>query len=469
MSPATESLSESFLYHIWDGGHLRLTELMTTDGQRIEIIHRGKWNMDSGPDFIGAILKFDGQLVKGDVEIHNKNGDWFQHGHHTDSSYNYVILHAVLWNENNPSPVVTQAGKIIPILALGDFLDESISRLRTKLDRIAGDSARGWPEVCPLGKKENPQVLQRVEHWGIERLQQKKERFREEREYFEFNDLLYQGLSEALGYSKNQQSFLKLSFLLSLDRIWPAIDPADSERALETLQGIYFGAAGFLDLTEEERSRLTLSTRNFLAGLAVHWNDFKVDHFISQLRKHEWKFLRLRPLNFPTVRIAGLCYLMRMRRATGFLEPLLSTFRDLKESPQRIFTHLQRQFTVPSYGFWQTHVHFEESSMPLSAKSSNLIGTGKSREIVINVVLPLLLAYAEEADDFELAALVKQTYKSAPRLQSNELTRKMEGQLGLDAEVAALRKISACDQQGLIHMAKFMCPVWRCHECVHGV
>ena len=468
MSPPIESLNESFLYHIWDGSHLLLNELETTDGQRIEIIHRGKWNMDSGPDFIGAILKLDGQLAKGDVEIHTQTGQWFQHGHHTDPRYDDVILHAVLWGEYKPSPVVTKAGRLVPTLVLGDFLDESLSRLQTRVEKVASDSAKGWPEVCPLSKKENTQIWQRIEYWGMQRLNQKKERFKEERDYFEFNDLLYQGLCEALGYSKNRQPFLKLALLAGLDKIWPAIQLDDEQQELETLQGIYFGAAGFLELSSDEEARLTISTRNFMEALRRHWNNFRANHTVSQLKKSEWKFLRLRPLNFPTVRLAGLCYLMRLRKTTGFLDPVLSTFRDLKNSPPRIFTQLQQQFVVPGYGFWKTHVHFEESKMPSSAQSASLIGTSKSREIVINVVLPLLLAYAEEADDYELAATVKQTYKSAPRLQSNELTRKMEHQLGLQDAAATPRRMSACDQQGLIHLAKFMCPAWRCHECVHA-
>ena len=184
--------------------------------------------------------------------------------------------------------------------------------------------------------------------------------------------------------------------------------------------------------------------------------------------KSEWRFLRLRPLNFPTVRLAGLCQLILQKSSTGFMEPVLGTFRDLKHKPHSIFSFLQRQFIVPSYGFWQSHVHFGEANQLSTLKSATLIGTSKAREIVINVVLPIIMGYAVETDDYELISLVKQTFLSSLKLQSNELTRKMEKQLGLNVPEEKNQPLTACHQQGLIYMAKLMCPNWRCHECVHS-
>ncbi|MCH8126578.1 DUF2851 family protein [candidate division KSB1 bacterium] len=466
MDQPFDNLSENFLYHIWDGLHLRLKELMTMDGRRIEIIHRGKWNMDSGPDFLGAILKFNESLIKGDVEIHIRVSDWFNHNHQNDAAYNNVILHAVLQKPAKPTPAVTESGRIPQTLILGDFLDESLSRLRARVDKIQAEPPKSWPDICLLSGKENPKILQRLEFWGLERLNQKKQRFLEERSYFQFNDLFYQGLCEALGYSKNQNPFLKLALLLSLDKIWTLLSHNDHESMLEKLQGVLFGAAGFLEQTNEKKESYPESTRKFVNGLCSHWVEFKKQYSMTNLDKSEWRFLRLRPSNFPTVRLAGLCRLLLLKRSTGFMEPVLSIFRDLKNKPQKIFNQLQRQFIVPGYGFWQDHVRFEEAEFS-SKKPLTLIGTSKAREIVINVVLPVVSGYAEETEDYELLSLVKQTYLIAPKNQSNELTRKMDKQVFKNKSKEITPALSACHQQGFIYLAKLMCPNWHCYECIH--
>lgn len=425
--------------------------------------------MDSGPDFIGAIIKFNGQLIKGDVEIHLQVNDWFNHNHHKDAAFNDVILHAVLYRPTKPEPAATQAGKIIPILILSDFLDESLSRLQARVDDLKLEAQKEWPDVCLLSSKEQMHICHRMEYWGLKRFHQKKERFKEERSYFQFNDLFYQGLCEALGYSKNQKPFLKLALLLSLDKIWGLLSQkVGNELLLEKLQGVFFGTAGFLDMSDEERAKLPGPAQNYVSVLQSHWQQFQQQYSIASISKSEWRFLRLRPLNFPSVRLAALCQLLLSKQSNGFMEPVLATFRDLKHNPQNIFKHLQLLFVIPAYGFWLDHVHFGEAIQSSSRKQPMLIGTNKAREIVINVVLPIVMGYAEEVDDYELVSQVKQTYLSAPKLQSNELTRKMEHQLQLKTTPMDKQSLSACQQQGLIFLAKLMCPNWRCHECVHS-
>lgn len=466
MDYSDNRLSESFLYHIWDGCHLRLNELRTLEGHTVEIIYRGKWNMDAGPDFIGALIRFDGELSKGDVEIHLREEDWFHHKHHLDKAYNHVILHAVLWRTEDAMPIVCQNGDVLPTLVLSEYLDESLSRLQTKLANGSKHPKKDWPEVCLLSGKSDSIIKQRIEDWGLERLEIKATRYAEKRDRFQFNELLYHGICEALGYSKNHRAFLKLAVILGLDKIWPEIRDLDAGESLVLLQGIFFGASGFLDIPQDEFTSMSPTIKNIIQYLSDLWQNFQKKVQITPMSRAEWKFFRLRPSNFPTVRLAALCMLLSRRRHTGFMDPVLISFRDFRNDCKELFMNLERQFWVQSYGFWQEHVQLKEPPNRRLSESIHLIAKEKAREIVINAVLPIVLAYAEEAGDQELTSLVKQLYLSAPRMQSNRITRKMHKQLGLVNPSNGLA--NGCEQQGLIHMAKSLCPNWHCHECVHG-
>lgn len=462
MKNGAQKLGESFLYHIWDGGHLRHDRLRTRDNRRVEILFRGRWNMDTGPDFKGAVIKIDDELQKGDVEIHLNDRDWYLHSHHQDERYNEVILHAVLSVQEEEKPCHTLSGRSVPTLVLGDFLDESVSRLQTRVDLHSGPAGKKWPEVCLLGSKPLRQILNTLEHWGGERLRLKKERFKEEREFFQFNDLLYQGICEALGYAKNREPFLKLSLLLPLSVVWEELDSCTSEEAIWLLQGMFFGTAGMLGHSEKGPSPPSIEVDQFLQRLKFYWCNFREKTHQNQMQFVEWQFFRLRPMNFPTVRIAGLCQYLLSRRHTGLLDPLLFIFRDLRRTPGKIFSSLQKHFLVNSFGFWRNHFHFVESrTVP---KDYRLIGPAKTREIVMNVVLPVLLAYGEESEDYELQNLVKMASLRAPSLESNQLTRKMQRQLKLETRPDL--KLTACQQQGMLHLARLFCPRWHCQHCL---
>ena len=303
MNDLSQNFKESFLYHIWDGEHLRSDKLETTDGRRVEIIFRGRWNMDAGPDFLGAIIKINGELKKGDIEIHINSPDWFLHKHHLDKHYNNVILHAVFFYHRKAKEYQTEAGTVLPTLILSRYLDESVSRLHARIDSTK--NKKSWPEICLLSDKTQSQKEKILDYWGLERLRLKKERFIEERDYFQFNDLLYQGLCEALGYAKNREPFLRLALMLPLAVVWELSgqNGAKRDEKLLKLQSVFFGVSGILSQAEEEIPILPTEIVQFVQRLKFYWLRFKSNHKISEMQFIDWKFFRLRPQNFPTVRI----------------------------------------------------------------------------------------------------------------------------------------------------------------------
>ncbi len=459
----TSKIAESFLYHIWDGGHLKQEMLRTTDGKRVEIISKGKWNVDAGPDFREVILKIDGHLHRGDVEIHTQEADWFAHKHQLDPNYENVILHAVLWESKLPRPAETKSGRLIPTLVLGNFLDESLERLQVSIEDELFGSDR-TPNICLLGKRKPAEIAQALDKWGLERLRIKKDRFKEELNYFNYDQLIYQGIMEALGYSKNQRQFLKLSLKMPVEIIWEIIRTYAAEKQELVAQSLLFGAAGFLN----EESRIASS--EYVRKLQKMWQRFSQMFDFEPLPVHEWQFFRLRPTNFPTIRIAGMAHLVVAFHERGFHARLLDDFLNKKAAPGKLARQVRNLFVVEATGYWQNHYQFEiDLTTHARFHLKHLIGSGRASEIVVNVIFPLFLTFAEETEDEELAIQIKETYLHSPKLQENSILRQMKEQvLSPDKEKLAIVG-SAARQQGLIHIFKHFCRSWRCSECLKAV
>jgi len=250
--------------------------------------------------------------------------------------------------------------------------------------------------------------------------------------------------------------------------IWNVVDKyhVKDEEALFHLQGLLFGISGILANAEKNIQALPTDIVQFIQCLKFYWH--KTTQVFSPNLMHftEWQFFRLRPMNFPTIRIAGLCRLLISHKDIGLLDPLITVFRDLKHQPQQIFTELQRRFIVESYGFWRNYYRFGGTCSTNGRRHDHLIGKNKAREIIINVVLPVIWAYAEESENFELIDLVKMVYLSSPKLESNHITRKIFQQLNLSEKMLKFH-LSAAHQQGMIHVDKLFCPRWYCQTCIN--
>ena len=456
-----EKFAETFLYHIWDEGHFDSSNLQTTDGHRVEIVFRGRWNLDSGPDFRGALLKIAGTLVKGDIELHLRENDWFQHNHHQDPRYDNVILHVVMWESARPAPAVTVSGRIVPTLVLSRYFDESVSRLQVRY--LRAEKHEKWPAVCLVRRMSSEKKFHLLEHWGLVRLREKRDRFLEQRNIFSFDELIYQGISEALGYSKNQRPFLKLSFMVPFGLVNQLSLERPGHDLLHAISALLFGAAGFLEMEETQKSSLPAENRAFVESLLEEWRELRERYRLTPMSQTEWQFFRLRPANFPSLRIAALAALLARFQKTGFLDPLLNLFRDLGKRPARLHKELERLFSVENYGFWRTHFRLDGESRSRFSHSARLIGGSLAREIIVNVVIPAILAYASETEDRSLEVAVRRLYLSGPLLQKNSLLRRVARQIGLES-----RPISACQQQGMIYLGKSLCPRWHCQVCVRG-
>jgi len=433
--------------------------MTSTDGRPVEVLYKGQFNPDAGPDFRGALLKIGGRLLRGDVEIHLHQSAWYEHGHHRDPRYNSVILHAVVGLDEETRRTVREDGVNVAVVVLNAFLPEPAPK-RAATAFSAKPDINSLP--CLLKRYEEARRVDIIEAQGQARLQMKAERFREERHSRSWDQLIYSGTLEALGYEKNQKPFRKLAEQIPIDVLLGEIAFQPQEKARRILQALLFGGAGLLpsQSTRPREAALDWVTLDYTAPLELLWQGLAQKLKLEAMAPEEWTFFRLRPANFPTRRLAAASQLLLRFAEQGLMNTLLRTFGGLKRDYRHLTRELELLFVCPAQGYWQDHYRFEEAR--LAKQESHLIGRDRARDLVVNLVLPVMLLYAQETDDGELASEVREVYRHFPKLSENSITREMRAHLFGSQGNALIH--TACRQQGLIHIYKLSCRAARCGE-----
>ncbi len=455
-----EPAPERFLYQLWDDQELVGRRLQTVDGRSLEVVARGTRNPDAGPDFKDAIVLVDGKMCCGDIEIHPVAVDWYRHGHHHDPRYNSVILHVVTMDVDPEERTLRQDGVEIPVLNLDQFLAKPAEQLAAEGIAPPGPA----PVRCALKQSGEARILHIVELAGDERLGIKCMRFQEERLVDDWDQILYRGLAEALGYAKNQVPFRKLADRLPYAEICRAIWGVEPEKALLRAQAYLFGAAGLLPSEQPEvAADPAIGAR--LHELVSEWEAFPYRRKIDPLQKEEWLFFRLRPQNFPTRRIAALAALLVRFCEHGFLGGLIRVVQAGRRRIAHLGKELAGYLIVEADDFWRTHYWFDAPSSGAISGGGKLVGPLRAAEMVVNVVLPCLMAYAKETDDGQLQTLVAQVYAQAPLLAENAIVNEMGARLFGSPGKGLVD--TARRQQGLIQLFKTLCQRGQCARCLH--
>ena len=460
MSRVAEPAREAFLYQIWKKREIDNRTLYTIDGSPVTIRERGVQNFDAGPDFINALVETGEGLVRGDVEIHPVAGDWYTHGHHRDPRYNQVVLHVVTMDCPSDFKTLRQDGVSVPTMNLDMYLDLPAEVL---------EKEEKTPEVkvghCALGDCSQSFIRQVLESAGESRFTMHVSQVKESRAHNSWDQILYQSLCESLGYAKNQVPFRNLARRLPVDTLWEFLWQDSVELAQMKCQAYLFGAAGLLPSQAAFKEPVTDPDVNeFVTILEDLWHAFPWRNKITPLKPEVWKFFRLRPQNFPTRRIAAAAQLVVRFMDEGFVPGFYRIVQNTELNVRTVITELEALLRVKSSGFWEQHYQFAPvSGNPGSSKW--LIGNDRIRDILVNVVLPLLYAYAGESDDHRGANTVLELYSGFPALSENHITRRMRKRLfdgGAELPGPALVRI----QQGLIHLEKFHCHEGDCADCI---
>ena len=435
-------LPEALVQDLWKAQRFDHSALSTYDGEQIDVLHPGRLNTDSGPDFTAARLRIGEMEWAGDVEIHLSSIGWEAHRHDRDDRYSSVILHVALHADLHTGCLRRADGTALPELVLYPHLETPLRKLLHQFYRASRRDilcASQWGQVPGAVKSSLIRKLAR------ERLESKKrELARRCRDPSSLEGLLQERIYAGLGYANNAEPMTMLARRLPLSTLRSHEDPVD-------LEALHFGTAGLLptpeDLLESDRST---------ADYAVHLKE-RFHRLNQQLERRPmertlWQFFRLRPANFPTLRIAQAsalfhpgCLLHR-----NPLERLSEAF--LQPQPKRT---LRALFSVSLPDFWQTHLHLHKTTKPYSPA----IGKSRIDTLLVNAAAPVMLQYAEQKGRSALKQAVLGLLQDLPG-PTDRITRRFK-KLGSPAR-------DALTAQGQHQLYRTRCKEARCLTCPIG-
>lgn len=408
-------MKEDFIYYLWEN-RLLSKNLNTVDGDSVYVISVGNRNYDSGPDFLDAKIRIGKTLWVGHVEIHVNASDWFRHGHQNDEAYRNVILHVVYCNDTERFA--------IPTVEIKGQFDEGI------YDRYNGFlKSRKWiPCEKLIAGIQQFTWLSWLERIVVERLEAEvKDVFSKlAANNFDWEETLYQRIMHYCGLKVNNDAFERLAMLLPLKLLRKH---GDNHLQVEAM---FFGCAGFLE-REFSESYPVLLQREFKM--------LKSKFNLTVMPRAYWKFLRLRPPNFPTIRLA------QMASMVCIYDNLFSKLQTVKD-----LDSMRNLFNVEVNGYWDTHFQFER---PSKAMKKNL-GATAIDVLIINAVIPVLFSYGIYHDNQELKNR-SLGFLNVMEPEDNVIIRKFET-LGVNL-------LNAQQTQALLHLYNCYCKRRNCLKC----
>lgn len=420
-------MQEDFLHYVWKLQYFDKRDLCTHQGDKLVVLNPGTHNTHAGPDFLHSSILINNITWHGHIELHVCASAWHQHKHPIDPAYENVILH-VVWD--NDQSIRQQDGSLLPTLVLKDKVAPQLLQQYQQLvhNKTAIPCARQFPYVDPIIK------TSMIEKALFKRLTDKNNLVYQllDDNKGNWEETAYQLLAHNFGFKVNSSALLNLSLSLPLRII------NKHAKTLSQLEALFLGQAGLLASTEP-------ASDDYIAKLAKEYAYLAHKY---QLKAHKlnmvhWKFFRLRPANFPTIRIAQLVQLLHQHPYIFYL---------LTHTPP---TDLYKQLAITQSAYWQQHYR---SAKPSKAKIPGL-GKASIENIMINTIVPLLVAYGKSKDEQDYIDQAITLLQSLPA-ERNAITRHWE-ELGMPVK-------SAFDSQGLIELFNNFCAKKKCLVCNVG-
>lgn len=419
-------MTEAFVQYVWQFQYFDRRELRTTSGDTVEVFDPGTPNFDGGPDFLNARIRIGDMEWIGNVEVHDNASGWRDHRHDHDPAYDNVILH-VVWSFNHVA--VRQDGSPIPTVALGSRVDRGMILRYTKL--LATRST--IPCAARYAAVDAPTRRAMMERAAILRLEEKAAACRAmwERCNNDWEETLYQLLCRSFGFKVNAEPMEQLARALPFKLILKHCGN------LLQVEALLFGMAGFLDTGFRDTYFLRLKQE-------YQWLERKYGLNDRKVKPSQWRFLRMRPANFPTLRLAQLA------AALHHYPRIFSLARDASN-----LRTLRSIFVAPQSEFWLRHYRFGLRQNKTIAP----MGNASIDNIIVNAIVPLLAAYGRTVDEpFQIDKAI--AFLKAIPAEQNSVTRKWNA-LGDPAG-------SAFDSQAQIGLYQIFCRARRCLDCSIG-
>lgn len=423
---------EQLLHYCWKHKMFPLQGLKTIDNQSVEVIDTGLHNRHAGPDFFNAKLKINGTLWVGNVELHIKSSDWYLHGHHKDHAYDNVILHVATTIDAN---VITAAGQELPQLPL--TIPSEVKEHYEELLSI---------DAYPPCYQVIPKLSQLIVHsWTsalqTERLEQKTTAITErvKRCNGDWQRAYFITLARNFGFGVNGDAFERWAFLI------PLLAAGRHRDDPFQIEALFLGQAGLLDLQMiPERYQSTALIEGYFSRLQHEYTFLKNKFSLQPMDGILWKFLRLRPQNFPHIRLVQLANLYCQKKAG--LQQLIDC-----ETIDGIRECLETNVTP----YWESHYTFGSTT----CKTEKYLSQKTQDLLIINTVVPVLFAYGRAHGKEKLC---DRAFDILERIKpENNYIVRMWQQCGLIVTCAG-------DSQALIQLKKEYCDKKDCLRCRFG-
>ncbi len=418
-------MKEEFLHYIWQLQLFQPSDLISSQGEKITIVHPGLLNKDAGPDFFNAKLYIGDTLWVGNVEIHTHASEWKKHQHHKDSAYNNVILHVAYWHD---APVYNHLGNEIPSIELQ-------TRVRRETT-ITYENFLQSSQIKPCASQWNsiPKAISIswYERLLIQRLERKATEIEKQLEHNQhhWEQTFYENIAQQFGFKVNAQPFLQVAQSLPLSIL------AKHKTNLLQIEALLFGQSGLFP---------TSTTDAYVQKLKKEYDYLQHKYQLESLASSSWKFSKMRPSGFPTVRIAQFAQLIHQ---SSHLFSACINASDVKEIQKIFQIQIQTEF-------WLHHYHFESTSFFQQKK----LGTAAINSIIINCIIPFLFLYGKSVDN------------------ENYLEKGLKWLLEIKAEENAILQLwkkngikiaDAGESQSLIELHTHYCVLKKCLHCAIG-
>ncbi len=420
-------MKEEFLHYLWKYSLYDRDNLSDSEGNKIEVLSPGQYNRDSGPDFFNARIKTGNTIWAGNVEIHINASHFLMHGHQNDPAYNNVILHVVAIDDRK---VFNSRGEEIPaaVLRFDGSLYERYQELVNNPILIAcQDYIKGADRLLLRGW---------IESLAIERLSRKAGTIGIllEKTDNDWEEVFYRLLCRYFGFRVNTEPFVMLAESLPFRIIRKHAD------SIFQIEALLFGAAGLLD---EGMFREALSD-NYYKDLTREFKFLSSKYSIRPMHGWMWKFSRLRPVNFPTIRISQLAHMLSV--SGGLFSQVLEA-----DEPD----NLKVLFEVPVSDYWEDHFVFGKKSRETKKNT----GSQATDILVINAVIPVIFVYGKIRGRQDICDRALNFLLNIPPEQNKIIS---------EWDEAGLSPESAFDSQALIQLRDEYCRKRRCLDCRIG-
>ena len=418
-------MKEDLLHHVWKFSNFSSPVQYATSGEKVEILHPGLHNHDSGPDFFNARVRIDDIEWAGNVEIHVKSSDWVLHGHSSDRAYDSVILH-VVYEDDQPESLKYAS---FPTIVLKEHIAPSFLRNYEALNRT--QMFIPCEGVLIHGVKHKELINSYIHRLYIEKLELKYTFICQllKANNYDWEETFYHLLARSFGLGKNRLPFELLVRSLPLSVV------RQVKGSIENLEALFFGQAGFLSLDSED---------DYLERLKRRYGVLQEKFSLEPIEAHLWKFSRLRPGNFPTLRIAQFVALYHK----GILK-----FRNFIEAEELNFFY--KTFDLQASSYWGVHSKFGRRIH----KHSTRLGSATIDSILINAVIPIMFTYGRVSNRIEIEERAIDLINEI-KGEKNSVIKKWRD-LGFRID-------SALESQGLLHLKKEYCDHKKCLSCTIG-